>query len=157
VDTMVGQADSAVADGAVLDVVIEGPEASELTDGDLRRLFRGGAVTGRRLERLRSWLRFVVRLDGVVVGVATYLLVEGETRIPDFALDIPRSLTADSARLERRVLYALLDAIEIASRAIACRRITLIPPRVAAACLERRGYVGIREGCAGAWMEKLLS
>lgn len=38
-----------------------------------------------------------------------------------------------------------------------CRRIALIPPRVAAANLERRGYVGIREGCAGAWMEKSLA
>ena len=112
---------------------------------------------GRRLDRLRHWPRVVVRLDHVPVGVATYTQVNGETRIPDFALDIPSGIRADGPGLERRVLYALLDALELASRAGACRRIVLIPPRVAATNLERRGYIGIREGCAGAWMEKSLA
>jgi hypothetical protein len=53
------------------------------------------------------------------------------------------------------VLYALLDAIDLASTAGGCRRIALIPPRIAAAILERQSYVGIREGCGGAWMESL--
>lgn len=112
---------------------------------------------GVRLDRLRHWPRVVARLDHVPVGMATYTQVDGETRIPDFALDIPSGIRVDGPGLERRVLYALLDAIELASMAGACRRIALIPPRVAAANLERRGYVGIREGCAGAWMEKSLA
>jgi hypothetical protein len=53
------------------------------------------------------------------------------------------------------VLDALLNAIEIASLAGGCHRIVLIPS-VAATDLERRGYAVVREGCAGAWMEKSL-
>ncbi len=144
-------------DIAVLDVLVEGPDTGGLTDVDLRRLFPGSTLVSGRLDRLRHWPRIVVRLDQLPVGVATYTQVEGETRVPDFALDVPSGIRADRTGLERRVLYALLDAIEVASMAGACRRIALIPPRVAAANLERRGYVGIREGCAGAWMEKSLA
>ena len=69
--------------------------------------------------------------------------VEGETRIRT-SLSYSLWLTADSARLERRALYALLDAIEIAARAIGCRRITSFRPgslRVSRAT-RLRGYPG---------------
>lgn len=144
-------------DSDVLDVMVEGPEAAGLTDADLRRFFPAGTLSSGRLDRLRHWPRIVVRLNQRPLGVATFTQVDGETRIPDFALDVSSRTRTRGPGLERRVLYALLDAIDRASTAGACRRIALIPPRIAAAILERQGYVGVREGCAGAWMEKSLA
>lgn len=148
---------SEVQTSAALDVMVEGPEGQRLTDGDLRRLFPGSALTGVRLNRLRNWPRLVVRLDDVPVALATYTQLDGQTQIPDFALDVPPRVDAEDGTLRRRALDALLDAIQLASLAGACRRIVLIPPREAVAMLERRGFSTINEGCAGAWMEKSLT
>ena len=140
---------------AVLDVMVEGPEGKRLPDADLRRLFPGSALTGVRLNRLCNWPRLVVRLDDVPVALATYTQHDGETQIPDCALDVPARANADGT-LRRRALDALIDAIQLASLAGACRRIVLIPPPDAVSMLERRGFTAINEGCAGAWMEKSL-
>jgi hypothetical protein len=140
----------------VLDVMVEGPEGSHLTDADLRRLFPGSALTDERLNRLSNWPRLVVRVDDVPVALATYTQHEGETQIPDFALDVPARANADGS-LRRRALEALIDAVQVASLAGACRRIVLIPPPDAVSMLERRGFSAINEGCAGAWMEKSLT
>jgi hypothetical protein len=156
VSSIVSRVDCSVPGNVALDVMIEGPEATALRDADLRRLFPGSSLTGARLNRLRNWPRFVVRLDHTPVGLATYTQVDGETQIPDFAVDLPRT-TAAAGMLDRRIMYALLDAIELAALAGACRRIVLIPPREFVAALERRGYVAFHEGCAGAWMEKSLA
>jgi hypothetical protein len=72
-------------------------------------------------------------------------------------VDLPARLKSTDGALRRRALYALLDAIELASVAGACRRIVLIPGTDAIAVLERRGYAAVNEGCAGAWMEKALA
>lgn len=140
----------------VLDLLVEGPEAAGVSDADLRRFFPGSTLTGVRLNRLRNWPRIVVRLDGARVGVATFTQTHGETHIPDFAVHLASGIRSDRSCLERRVLYALLDAIDLASKAGGCHRIVLIRSGVAAADLERRGYERINEGCAGAWMEKSL-
>ena len=76
-------------------------------------------------------------------------------QIPDFAINIPPTLGTDRYGLAKRVLDALFDAIEVASLAGGCHRVVVIPS-AGAADLERRGYVVVREGCAGAWMEKSL-
>ena len=138
-----------------LDVVVEGSDARGLTDADIRRLFPGTALTGVRLNRLRNWPRVVVRVDDKAAGVATYTQTPFELQIPDFAVSIPSAVGADRGGLTKRVFDALLDAIEVASLAAGCHRIVLIPS-AGAADLERRGYVIVREGCAGAWMEKAL-
>ena len=140
-----------------LDILVEGPDGRGVLDADLRRLFPGGTLTGLRQERLRNWPRVVVRVDDVPAGLATYTQTPFEMQIPDFSVDIPSGVGSDRSRLAQRVLSALLDAIELASMAGGCRRIVLIPSRGAAADFERRGYVGISEGCAGAWMEKSLA
>jgi hypothetical protein len=157
VASMVSRVDPPAFGQVALDVMVEGPEARHLSDVDLRRLFPGSTLTGVRLNRLRNWPRFVVRLDDVLLGVATYTQLDGETHIPEVAVDVPARLKKLNPAIDRRVLYALLDAIELASVAGACRRIVVIPPREAAAVLERHGYTGYREGCAGAWMEKSLA
>ena len=153
---MVSRVDPPAFGQVILDVMVEGPEAIHLSDIDLRRLFAGSALSDVRLNRLRNWPRFVVRLDDVPVGVATYTQLDGETQIPDFAVEVPARLKKANTAISRRAVYALLDAIELASIAGACRRIVVVPPREAIAALERRGYIGYREGCAGSWMEKVL-
>jgi hypothetical protein len=112
-------------------------------------------LTSARLNRLRNWPRVVVRVDDILAGVATYTQTPFEMQIPDFAIDIPSALGPDRHGLAKRVLAALFDAIEVASLAGGCHRVVVIPS-VGTADLERRGYVVVREGCAGAWMEKLL-
>lgn len=155
--SMVSRVDPPAFGQVVLDVTVEGPEARHLPDVDLRRLFPGSTLTEVRLNRLRNWPRFVVRLDDVLLGVATYTQIDGETHIPEVAVDIPPRLKKLDPAIGRRVLHALLDGIELASMAGACRRIVVIPPRDAVVALERHGYTGYREGCGGAWMEKSLA
>jgi hypothetical protein len=140
---------------AALDVVVDGSDARGLTDADIRRLFPGATLTGVRLNRLRNWPRVVVRVDDKAAGVATYTQTPFELQIPDFAVSIPSAVGADRGGLTKRVLDALLNAIEVASLAGGCHRIVLIPS-AGAGDLERRGYMVVREGCAGAWMEKSL-
>ena len=154
---MVSRVDPPAFGQVSLDVMVEGLEARHLADADLRRLFPGSSLTDVRLNRLRNWPRFVVRLEEVPLGVATYTQLDGETQIPDFAVDVPARLKQANPAITRRAAYALLDAIELASIAGACRRIVVVPPRDAVAALERRGYIGYREGCAGSWMEKALA
>jgi hypothetical protein len=156
VNQVLSRVDDQVFGNVPLDVTIEGPDCPRLSDADLRRLFPGSTLTGVRLNRLRNWPRLVVRLAGVPVALATYTQTDGETQIPDFAVDLPPRLNAMDGMLRRRALYALLDAIELASLAGACRRIVLIPGTDAIAVLERRGYRAFNEGCAGAWLEKSL-
>jgi hypothetical protein len=156
VSSMVSRVHSPAAGNVAIDVMVEGPEAAAMRDADLRRLFPHGTLTGVRLNRLRNWPRFVVRLDATPAGLATYTQIDGETQIPDFAVDIPAGTKAAAGTLERQVLFSLLNAIELAAMAGACRRIVLVPPREFVAAFERRGYVRFQEGCAGAWMEKPL-
>lgn len=127
-----------------------------LAEADVRRLFPGTTLTVGRLNRLRHWPRLVVRVDDMPAGVATYTQTPFEMQIPDFSVHVPANGDAERSALRHRVLNELLDAIELASMAGGCRRIVVIPSRVDAGHLERRGYVGVNEGCAGAWMEKAL-
>ena len=136
-----------------LDVLVEGPDVRGLTDAEVRRLFSG---TGARLNRLRNWPRVVVRVDDALAGVATYTQTPFEMHIPDFAVRVPSAVGADRSGLAQRVLDALLNAIEVASLAGGCHRIVVIPS-TGAADLERHGYLVVREGCAGAWMEKSVA
>jgi hypothetical protein len=157
VSELLSRVDDQVFGNVPLDVTIEGPDCPRLSDADLRRLFPGSTLTGVRLNRLRNWPRLVVRHENVPIALATYTQIDGETQIPDFAIDLPARLKSSDGTLRRRALYALLDAIELASIAGACRRIVLIPTTDAIAVLERRGYAAVNEGCAGAWLEKSLA
>lgn len=152
---MVSRAGRASSERAALDVLIEGPDGRGLTEADVRRLFPGGALTGERLNRLRNWPRVVVRVDETPVGIATYTQTPFEMQIPDFTVNVPPAVGSERSSLAQRVLGGLLDAVELAALAGGCRRVVLIPS-MAAGALERRGYVAVREGCAGAWMEKSL-
>jgi len=155
VTAIMSRADFPSIERAAVDVLVEGADVRNLTDAEVRRLFPGGTLTGARLNRLRNWPRVVVRVDGALAGVATYTQTPFEMQIPDFAVSIPSAVRADRYGLTKRVLDALLDAIEVASLAGGCHRIVLIPS-AGSADLERRGYMVVREGCAGAWMEKSL-
>jgi hypothetical protein len=157
VSELLSRVDDQVFGNVPLDVTIEGPDCPRLSDADLRRLFPGSTLTGVRLNRLRNWPRLVVRHENVPIALATYTQIDGETQIPDFAIDLPARLKSSDGTLRRRALYALLDAIELASIAGACRRIVLIPTTDTIAVLERRGYAAVNEGCAGAWLEKSLA
>jgi hypothetical protein len=139
---------------AELDLVVEGPEVRGLADADARRLFPG-TLTGARLNRLRHWPRLVVRVDDTLAAAATYTQTPFEMQIPDFGISIPSALGTGRPGLAKRVLDTLFDAIEVASLAGGCHRVVVIPS-AGIADLERRGYVVVREGCAGAWMEKSL-
>lgn len=140
---------------AALDLRVEGPDVSGLTDADIRRLFPG-RMSGERLNRLRNWPRVVVRVDEVPVGLATYTQTPIETHVPDFAIEVPASLEYEHGQLAPHVTDSLLDAIEIASLAAGCHRVVVIP-RAGLTQLERRGYVSISEGCGGSWMQKSLT
>lgn len=141
-----------------LDVRVTGPDCDVLSDADLRRLFPGGALTEPRLNRLREWPRVVIVFDGRVVGAATCQKSEGEMRVPDLGIDAPRPACGrPSVRCgERDIVNALLDAVELACIAGGCRRVIISPPRMSLAFLERRGYRGVNERCAGSWIEKTL-
>jgi hypothetical protein len=136
-----------------LDVRVDGPD-DLLTHADLRRLFPGSMLTDSRLDRLRRGPRVVVTLGEDVVAVATCSRIEGEMRVPDVAIDIPRGLLGQWS--PRDVLNALLDAIELSSIAGGCRRIVVNPPATSLAFAERRGYRRISERCAGGWIEKTI-
>jgi hypothetical protein len=155
VTAIMSRADHPSFKRADLDVLVEGPDVRGLADADARRLFPGSTLTGGRLNRLRTWPRVVVRVDDTVAGVATYTQTPFEMQIPDFAINIPPAFGTDRYGLAKRVLDALFDAIEVASLAGGCHRVVVIPS-AGAADLERRGDVVVREGCAGAWMEKSL-
>ena len=141
-----------------LDVRVTGPDCDVLSDADLRRLFPGGALTEPRLNRLREWPRVTITFDGRVVGAATCQKTEGEMRVPDLAIDVPPpTYGARTLRCtDRDIVNALLDALELACIAGGCRRVIISPPRLSLAYLERRGYRGINERCAGGWIEKTL-
>ena len=152
---IMSRADYSTPKRANVEVLVEGPDVRGLADADARRLFPGGTLTGVRLNRLHNWPRVVVRVDDILAGVATYTQTPFEMQIPDFAIDLPSALGPARYGLAKRVLAALFDAIEVASLAGGCQRIVVIPS-AGTADLERRGYVVVREGCAGAWMEKSL-
>jgi hypothetical protein len=149
----------AVSDYTALDVRVTGPDCDELSDGELRRLFPGSSLTGSRLDRLRQWPRVVVTLGDDVVAIATCQKSGGEMRVPDVGLDVPvpDGNYAVCRCSERDILNTLLDAVELACIAGGCRRVIVSPPRVSLAFLERRGYVGVNERCAGGWIEKTLA
>lgn len=130
-----------------LEATILGPHCAALDDGEVRRIFPGGALTEQRLDRLRRWPRIVVRRGGILVGAATCERAHSEFVVPDIGL-------AEEAEDSRDVISALLDAIESACLAGGCRRIVLSPPRSGCALLERRGYRIVSASCAGRWMEK---
>ena len=139
---------------AAVHVLVEGSDVRGLSNADARRLFPG-SLTGARLNRLRNWPRVVVRIDDAVAGIATYTQTPFEMQIPDFAVSIPSAIGAGRSGLAQRALNELLQAVEVASLAGGCHRIVLIPS-AGTADLQRHGYLGVREGCAGAWMEKSL-
>ena len=99
--------------------------ARPLSDGDLRRLFPGGSLTDRRLDRLRTWLRVVITHQDRLVGVATCREVDGELRVPDLALDREARHVG-----VHQILHALLDAIELAATAGNRRSIVMSTPPV---------------------------
>lgn len=133
-----------------LEIRVHGPDCEPMTDADLRRLFPGGALTEARLDRLRTWPRILVTCGGRTVAAATCQKTETELRVPEVGMD------ATCGCSEREVIDALLDAVELAGLAGGCRRIVLLPPKVSLAHLQRRGYAGITERCAGGWVEKNL-
>lgn len=141
------------------DVRVTGPDCDVLSDADLRRLFAGGSLTERRLNRLREWPRVTITFDGRVVGVASCQKTDGEMLVPDLGIDVPAPTYGPRAVRcsDRDIMNALLDAIELASVAGGCRRVVISPPRISLAFLERRGYRGINERCAGGWIEKTLA
>jgi hypothetical protein len=133
-----------------LEVRVTGPDCEPVSDADLRRIFPGGMLTQTRLDRLRQWPRVVVMCGERVVALATCQKTETELRVPEIGLD-----TSCGCGMHE-VLNALLDAVELAGLAGGCRRIVLMPPKAGASLLERRGYEGISERCAGGWLEKAL-
>jgi hypothetical protein len=143
-----------VPDAAPLDLRVEGPEVRGLTDADIRRLFPS-QISGERLNRLRNWPRIVVRIDDTPVGVATYTQTPIETHVPEFAVEIPPAIETNHADVRRQVMATLIEAIEIASLAGACRRIVIVPSGPIKDLL-RHGYVAVTEGCGGSWLEKSL-
>jgi hypothetical protein len=136
---------------AGLNARIDDAGCPPLSEGDVRRLFPGSALTERRLDRLRSWLRVVITHDDKPVGVATCRESDGELRVPDIALDREEQTLG-----VHQILHALLDAIELAATAGNCRSIVMSTPPVSPGWLQRRGYREVRESCAGAWLEKPL-
>jgi hypothetical protein len=137
---------------ADMQVRILGPDCPPLSSDDLHRLFPGSLFTPAREERLAQWCRVVAVCGARAVGIATYQRASGELRVPDFALDACSSCAASY------ILNALLDALELACLAGGCRRLVLMPPTASAvAMLRRRGYVTVREGCAGTWIEKTFA
>ena len=136
---------------AGLNARIDDAGCPPLSEGDLRRMFPGSALTDRRLDRLRSWLRVVITHEDRLVGVATCRETDGEMRVPDIALDREEQNLG-----VHQILHALLDAIELAATAGNCRSIVMGTPPVSPAWLQRRGYRAVRESCAGAWLEKSL-
>ncbi|OFW04752.1 MAG: hypothetical protein A3H96_10065 [Acidobacteria bacterium RIFCSPLOWO2_02_FULL_67_36] len=146
------------SDLASFDVRVTGPECDVLSEADLRRLFPGSSLTQPRLDRLREWPRVVVRLGGRIVAAATCKKTEVEMRVPDIGIDAPPPTCCGGVCRcsERDIVNALLDAVELASIAGGCRRVIVNPPRVSMGFLERRGYVGVNERCAGGWIEKTI-
>lgn len=136
---------------AGLNARIDDAGCPPLSEADVRRLFPGSALTERRLDRLRSWLRVVITHGDRPVGVATCRESDGELRVPDIALD-----REEQALGVHQILHALLDAIELAATAGNCRSIVMSTPPVSPGWLQRRGYREVRESCAGAWLEKPL-
>jgi len=141
-------------EAAALDLRVEGPEVPGLTDAEIRRFFPG-PISGERLNRLRNWPRIVVRIDETPVAVATYTQTPIETQVPEFAVEIPRAIETNHPDARRQVMASLIDAIEIASLAGACRRIVIVPTGPIKE-LIRHGYVVVTEGCGGSWLEKSL-
>jgi hypothetical protein len=141
-----------VNDPPVLDVSVDGPDGVQLSDGDLRQLFPGSALTGVRLDRLRECPRVLVRCAGQVVAIATYQKSERELRVPDLGLCDP----SDASCTRREIVNALIDGVELACIAAGCRRLVVNPPSMSLAFLERRGYVRVNERCAGGWIEKTI-
>jgi hypothetical protein len=133
-----------------LEIRVTGPDCDPLPDVDLRRLFPGSTLTQARLDRLREWPRVAVLCGDRLAAVATCKKADLELRVPDIGLDQACPCS------HREVVHALLDALELAGIAGACRRLVLMPPRGFPDTLERRGYVTIAERCAGGWLEKRL-
>ena len=133
-----------------LDVRVCGPDCETLTPADLRRLFPGSALTEARLDRLQTWSRIAVTCKGFVIAVATCQKTETELRVPEIGIDLSAGCDQEA------VMSVLLDALELAGLAGGCRRLVVMPPKVPAAFLRRRGYSAISERCAGAWLEKTL-
>lgn len=148
---------TAVTTPVPIEIRVCSADCESLSDGDLRRLFAGSALTEGRLDRLRAWPRVAVLVGGSVAATATCQKVEIELRVPDVGVDgsLPHFGGA-SMRSDRDVVNALLDAIEMAALAAGCQRIVMNPPRTSLGLLERRGYHPVRESCAGAWIEKLV-
>ena len=142
---------SIASENVPLEIQVQGPDGPAVSDGDLRRLFPRGALTDRRLERLRQWPTVTVSCCNRIVGLATCKKTETEMRVPDIAID------PDSDCGSYALLVALLDAVELAGLAGGCARIVVMPPQISPAFLERRGYTAIRERCAGGWLEKSLA
>ena len=130
-------------------VRVLGPDAAEVSEEDLRRLFKGRHLTPARRHRLAETGRVLAACGTRVVGLAGYELVDAEFRVHEFALD-----DASPCCLEE-IATALLDALETACLAGGGRRLVLLPrASVDAGFLRGHGYAPIVEGCAGSWFAK---
>ena len=137
---------------AATQVRILGPECPPISTTDLQRLFAGAALTPARCTRLAEWSRVVAACGDCVVAVATYQRIDTDLRVPDFAVD-PRCGCSTY-----NIIGTVVDALELACLAGGGHRIVIMPPTATAGnYLVKRGYVLMREGCAGTWIEKTFS
>ena len=123
-------------------------DAAPVPPADLARLFPRLRPFSPRFDRLAQSARIEVTREDELVGLAIYLRAEDELRVPELAID------PGPGNGRREVLNTLFDALEVACLAGGHRRLIVTPPAAALALLQRRGYVLVREGCAGTWLEK---
>lgn len=129
-------------------VQVVGTDATPVPPADLARLFPRLRPFSPRFDRLAQSPRVEVSDGTRLVGLAVYLRAGDELRVPELA-----AAPAASAST-RDVLNTLFDALEVACLAGGYRRLIVTPPPTALAMLQRRGFELVREGCAGAWLEK---
>lgn len=133
-----------------LEVRVSGPASDPLLDGDLRRLFPGGALTHDRLDRLRAWPRVSVWCGDRLVAVATCEQGEGELRVAEVGFDLSCGCS------HREMFGVLAGALEVAALAGGHRRVTVNPPRTALPFFEDRGYARATTCRAAGWVQKTL-
>jgi hypothetical protein len=133
-------------------VRVLGPDAAEVSEEDLKRLFKGRHLTPARRHHLADTGRVLAACGARIVGLAGYERIDGEFRVHEFGLD-----EASPGCLEE-IATALLDALETACLAGGGKRLVLLPrASVDAGFLRQRGYAPIAEDCAGSWFVKRFS
>jgi hypothetical protein len=135
----------------LLKLTVAGPEHDPLPASDVTRMFGASALGTARLERLARWSRLIASCGATAVGVVTYQGAGGEVRAPDFGLDVSGACDVDA------VVSAMVHGLEVACLASGAKRVVVMPPKGGEHVLARAGFVAVHEGCAGSWMEKILS